>query len=452
MTDTAMDLYKLIFSGDLLPGHEPAEVRQRLIGALRVPPEKADRLFSGKPVVIKRGLDHDKAQAYRRKLASMGVGIKVEADQPAAPPPTPPVEATPTPPPLAQSAAELALEPLAPAPDAAPPEAIPAPAPAPAVAEVEEMNCPECGKRQPKRTLCMHCGVDMPRVLAAREADREAAHSAATDGPAGPVRVHTGERLFAAQAERPDLLSIDLSGRISRRTYFVWNCLIILAILLGVFLAFATHSLVLMLLTGLVAVVTAALGMRIAVLRIHDFNWSGWWALLLLVPMVGSVFSLMLLFFPGSEGENDHGGEPEPSSWGHAVGALVMVILVPVVLSVLAPMQIAGAMNQMAGYSGGRFSGAQADMGNYDAERDWVVIYTVDGCQACVMLGAQLTSLGVRFEEKRVDVDEAARERFVSLLQQIEHEGDVMLPAVHVNGYLLPNNPPVDEIVSYFGE
>lgn len=45
----------------------------------------------------------------------------------------------------------------------------------------------------------------------------------------------------------------------------------------------------------------------LAVRRLHDFNQSGWWAVLLFVPGVNLLFLLALMAIPGTEGENRFG-------------------------------------------------------------------------------------------------------------------------------------------------
>ena len=45
----------------------------------------------------------------------------------------------------------------------------------------------------------------------------------------------------------------------------------------------------------------------LAVRRLHDFNQSGWWAVLLFVPGVNLIFLLALMVIPGTEGENRFG-------------------------------------------------------------------------------------------------------------------------------------------------
>ena len=44
--------------------------------------------------------------------------------------------------------------------------------------------------------------------------------------------------------------------------------------------------------------------------RLHDLNKTGWLALLMLVPVVNTIFSLYLLFAPGTVGANDYGADP----------------------------------------------------------------------------------------------------------------------------------------------
>lgn len=48
----------------------------------------------------------------------------------------------------------------------------------------------------------------------------------------------------------------------------------------------------------------------LAVRRMHDINRSGWWALCLLVPIVGTLLYLGLALIEGHDGANDYGIEP----------------------------------------------------------------------------------------------------------------------------------------------
>lgn len=50
-------------------------------------------------------------------------------------------------------------------------------------------------------------------------------------------------------------------------------------------------------------VATTSLGVR----RLHDFEKSGWWYLFAFIPFVNIVFALILIFAPGTPGENRYG-------------------------------------------------------------------------------------------------------------------------------------------------
>ena len=41
--------------------------------------------------------------------------------------------------------------------------------------------------------------------------------------------------------------------------------------------------------------------------RAHDIGWTGWMVLLLFIPIVGLIFWILLLFKPGTHGENRYG-------------------------------------------------------------------------------------------------------------------------------------------------
>lgn len=89
------------------------------------------------------------------------------------------------------------------------------------------------------------------------------------------------------------------SGRASR-TELLWPMLVNLLMLIVVVLARNEVVSVVVGLYALVAFVpTIALGTR----RLHDINRSGWWQLVLIVPVVGDiVLAVLWLTFPSPEG------------------------------------------------------------------------------------------------------------------------------------------------------
>ncbi len=79
--------YRIIFAGEVLPGYEVPAVKQHLTQLMKLTDVQADRLFSGKPVTIKKGLDEAAAQRYIEGMESIGVVAKAD-------PPLPSLEET----------------------------------------------------------------------------------------------------------------------------------------------------------------------------------------------------------------------------------------------------------------------------------------------------------------------------------------------------------------------
>ncbi|MFT3733449.1 MAG: hypothetical protein QM776_00150 [Rhodocyclaceae bacterium] len=85
--------FRIVFKGELLPGHDPEVIRQRASRRLGANPAQTDRLFSGQTVILKRGVDMDVAKRYAIELRELGMRILVEPEAAAAPPATPAPEA-----------------------------------------------------------------------------------------------------------------------------------------------------------------------------------------------------------------------------------------------------------------------------------------------------------------------------------------------------------------------
>ena len=77
--------------------------------------------------------------------------------------------------------------------------------------------------------------------------------------------------------------------------------------------------------------------------RLNDLNRSGWWGLLVIVPLVGLLLAIYLMFFPGTDGDNNWG--PAPTS--NSIGVLILGWMMPVffVLGIVAAI----AIPQLAG-------------------------------------------------------------------------------------------------------
>jgi Tfp pilus assembly major pilin PilA/ribosomal protein L40E len=78
--------YRIIFAGEVLPGHEVHTVKQELMRRLKLPQERADKLFNGRPRIIKKGLDEAGARKYLKGMNKIGVLVKVDPPLPASKP------------------------------------------------------------------------------------------------------------------------------------------------------------------------------------------------------------------------------------------------------------------------------------------------------------------------------------------------------------------------------
>ena len=54
-------------------------------------------------------------------------------------------------------------------------------------------------------------------------------------------------------------------------------------------------------------------GLAVAVRRLHDVNKSGWFFFIILIPIIGSIWLLVLFFSEGTNGKNNYGDDPKGS-------------------------------------------------------------------------------------------------------------------------------------------
>lgn len=60
-----------------------------------------------------------------------------------------------------------------------------------------------------------------------------------------------------------------------------------------------------------VALVVWLIGLSLSVRRWHDLDKSGWWVLVMAIPVLGWLYSLWMLGFqPGDQGHNNYGPPP----------------------------------------------------------------------------------------------------------------------------------------------
>ena len=74
MSDQEFDI---IFRGDIVFGHQLADVKVRLQQLFKADSAKIEALFSGRPVPLKRGLDRASAEKYEEALSKAGAQVDI---------------------------------------------------------------------------------------------------------------------------------------------------------------------------------------------------------------------------------------------------------------------------------------------------------------------------------------------------------------------------------------
>ena len=174
------------------------------------------------------------------------------------------------------------------------------------------------------------------------------------------------------QGQTDDIRYFDASSRIGRLRYFAYGMgafllvlpvLVVAGVLFGLKMAFLAAAL------ALVAYIfIIIMGFVFGVRRLHDLGWSGWWMLIAGVslacsllniagvlggPLVAAVtlgaciFYLVLLFAPGTQGDNRF-GPPPPANSGWVIAGAWSFLIVPLFGGILAAIAIPAYQDYIA--------------------------------------------------------------------------------------------------------
>jgi len=107
----------------------------------------------------------------------------------------------------------------------------------------------------------------------------------------------------------------DFSGRARRKEYWMFvlfNMIFaIVAMILDNVLGIAMEGIGYGPLYGLYALAMLIPGLAVAVRRLHDVGKSGWMILIALIPLIGSIWFLVLMVTDSNAGENQYGQNPK---------------------------------------------------------------------------------------------------------------------------------------------
>jgi uncharacterized membrane protein YhaH (DUF805 family) len=100
----------------------------------------------------------------------------------------------------------------------------------------------------------------------------------------------------------------DFEGRARRTEYWMFFLVnLIIAIVVGL-IGMAIHLRVLSTLYSLAVLVP---GIAVGVRRLHDTGRSGWWWLIALIPVIGTIWIIVLFAIPGDQAANQYGADPK---------------------------------------------------------------------------------------------------------------------------------------------
>lgn len=98
------------------------------------------------------------------------------------------------------------------------------------------------------------------------------------------------------------------SGRAGRPEFWMFT---LISFVISIVLAVIDSALGTAPVIGLVYSLAVLLpGLAVGVRRLHDIDRSGWWLLLALIPILGSIVLLVFFALPGAPGENSYGPKP----------------------------------------------------------------------------------------------------------------------------------------------
>lgn len=75
--------FQLVYTGECYPGHDPQAVRDAVVAALKLDDKRAARLFSGRRVVLRSGVDLPAAHRYIVRFSELGAVVHAEPPLPA---------------------------------------------------------------------------------------------------------------------------------------------------------------------------------------------------------------------------------------------------------------------------------------------------------------------------------------------------------------------------------
>ncbi|MBO6182203.1 MAG: DUF805 domain-containing protein, partial [Acidaminococcaceae bacterium] len=93
------------------------------------------------------------------------------------------------------------------------------------------------------------------------------------------------------------------------RSFHIWAVVVGLTFVVGTIATMLKIPSINML-SKVISFAAAIPNFMLLIRRLHDLNRSGWWALIMLIPLVNLLFAVYVIFFKGTKGPNKYGPDP----------------------------------------------------------------------------------------------------------------------------------------------
>jgi uncharacterized membrane protein len=182
------EVYKVIYTGELKPGTNQAQIIALFSEKFKLGPEKAEKLIkSGRPATLKKDIDLEKAQKYQEALEKLGLVIELDP-KPVEEPAVPTSDLTLV---AFDNGDEDATEVLD-------PNMIPG-----------GERCPKCGSSKMEMGICQDCGIVAAKYYAAQARD---ADQTIVMNQANQTEEQAGNPYSTPEAELEQPIEGDMTG------------------------------------------------------------------------------------------------------------------------------------------------------------------------------------------------------------------------------------------------
>jgi uncharacterized membrane protein YhaH (DUF805 family) len=149
-------------------------------------------------------------------------------------------------------------------------------------------------------------------VPASVPVDAEGPQAAVPDPLSSPVdtanspSVSSQDKTASSHASDSFFMNM-FTGRLARLDYFVANIYTAVFSIIGFVIRVVLKDVPADFIGFLILILAVIVGVSISIRRWHDLDKSGWYVILSIIPIVNIVADLILLFMPGTKGDNQYG-------------------------------------------------------------------------------------------------------------------------------------------------